>query len=222
MVGSKTSNTGLSDILLARLTEGLDSTAQMTQALLQDLRESEADFAAVKTELNLLKENVKGLSEVLRDGGASAIVTRVALIEQNIDTIKKWMDNHVDVHQRAKKDFSDILSQIFDIEKRLSSVEKIILEMQLKDEEQEKQKRDSITREIDINHEKRKADEKVRAERQSTIVKIVGAVVIGIIGLLGGYVMKSCSPENEAARPQSTQIHPITSSGIPSPELRNP
>jgi proteic killer suppression protein len=89
-----------SEILLARLAEGLDSTAKMTQALLSDLRESEADFAAMKTELNILKENVKGLAELVRDGGTSSILTKVALIEQSIDTIKKWMDNHVDVHGR--------------------------------------------------------------------------------------------------------------------------
>jgi DNA repair exonuclease SbcCD ATPase subunit len=215
--------TNTSEILLARLAEGLDSTAKMTQTLLSDLRESEADFAAMRAELNILKENVKGLSELVRDGGTSSILTRVALIEQNIDNIKKWMDNHVDVHQRMKKDFSEVREQLVEIERRLSTVEETIREIEEEAQERAREQRDSIVREMDLAAEKQKADEmvraqtqsakaKVRAERQSAIVKIIATVVIGLIGLAGGYLMKSCTGNDPGAEP--TRFAP-TSSGSP-------
>lgn len=192
-----------SEILLARLAEGLDSTAKMTHALLSDLRESEADFAAMKTELNILKENVRGLSEVIRDGGTSSIMTRVALIEQNIDNIKKWMDNHVDVHQRFRKEINEFKSSISDIEKRLVGVELILKELEDEAKSQVRARQDSINREMDFVHEKKKNDDKIRAERQSAIVKIVAAIVIGVFGLGSGYFAKSCSVKTYEETPQS-------------------
>lgn len=200
-----------SDILLARLAEGLDSTAKMTQALLSDLRESEADFAAMKTELNILKENVRGLSELIRDGGASAILTRVALIEQNIENIKAWMDNHVDVHHRLKKDFSEIRDQITRMEARLASVESAIREMEEAEREKEKAKRVSIDREMDLVHEQKKNDDKIRAERQSAFVKVIAAIVIGIFGLVGGYLANSCTEAAGKVSP-NTGISPSVTS----------
>jgi transcription elongation GreA/GreB family factor len=187
------SEVNTSEILLARLADGLDSTAKMTQALLSDLRESEADFAAMKTELNILKENVRGLSELLRDGGTSAIMTRVALIEQSIENIKAWMDNHVDVHHRLKKDFSEIRDQMTRIEARLVTVENTLREMEAEEKEKERAKRVSIDREMDLVHEQKKNDDKIRAERHSAFVKVVTAVLIGIFGLVSGYLANSCT-----------------------------
>lgn len=196
-----------SDILLARLADGLDSTAKMTQALLSDLRESEADFAAIKTEVNIIKENVKGLSELVRDGGTSAILTRVALVEQSIKNIQHWLDNHVDVHQRMKKDFSEIRNQLSEIERRLGAVENTIRQLQDNDKERERARRVSIDRELDFAHEQKKNDDKIRIERQSAFVKIVAAIVIGILGLVGGYLANSCT---EAAGRPSTEAPAIT------------
>lgn len=206
-----------SDILLARLAEGLDSTAKMTQALLSDLRESEADFASMKTELSFLKENVKGLSELVRDGGTSSILTRVALIEQNIDNIKKWMDNHVDVHQRVKKEFTNIKAQISELEKRLSSIEGLVNEIEKDNEEQERVSRINMDREIELAHERKKTDEKVRAERQEAIVKIVAAIVIGAVGLIGGYLANSCTATAKTARDNAGVSAPITSGSAQTP-----
>lgn len=203
--------TNTSEILLARLAEGLDSTAKMTQALLSDLRESEADFAAMKTELNILKENVRGLSELIRDGGTSAILTRVALIEQNIENIKAWMDNHVDVHHRLKKDFSEIRDQITRIEARLASVESALREMEEAEREKERAKRVSIDREMDLVHEQKKNDDKIRAERQSAFVKVVAAIVIGIFGLVGGYLANSCTEAAGKVGPNTGTPTSITS-----------
>lgn len=210
-----------SEILLARLAEGLDSTAKMTQALLSDLRESEADFAAMKTELNFLHENVRGLSDLIRDGGTSSLLTRVALIEQNIDNIKKWMDNHVDVHQRSKREINDIKKKISEIEYRLSAIETTLREIDEEHEEQNRVSRVAIEREQDFAHEKKKIDEKVKAEKHSAFIKVIAAICIGIIGLMGGYLAKACTEAAGKANPDAgiqTIITPVPLSSVAPPQ----
>lgn len=178
--------------------------------------------------MNILKENVRGLSELVRDGGTSSILTRVALIEQNIENIKKWMDNHVDVHQRMKKDFSEVRDQISEIERRLANVEQTLQEIEEEAHEKERERRDSVAREMDLAFEKQKADEivraekqsakaKVRAERQSAIVKIIATVVIGIVGLAGGYLMKSCTEDDPDAEPTRIVTPSLASSASSGP-----
>jgi chromosome segregation ATPase len=205
-----------SEILLARLAEGLDSTAKMTQALLSDLREGEADFAAMKTELNILKDNVKGLAELVRDGGASSILTKVALIEQNIDNIKKWIDCQANVQVQKKKDFDDVQNQLADIEYRLGVVELTLKQIKDNAAELEREKRASIDREADLENEKRKNDDKIRAEKQSAFVKVMAAIMIGVVGLVGGYLANSCTIQptklNSTETQQNTSIASITSS----------
>ena len=165
---------------------------------------------------------------MVRDGGTSSILTRVALIEQNIENIKKWMDNHVDVHQRMKKDFSEVREHLLAIERRLASVEKTLHDIEEEAQEKEREQRDSIVREMDLAAERKKADEmvraqtqsaqaKVRAERQSAIVKIIATVVIGVLGLIGGYLMKSCTGTEIDPGTGQMRIVPAqpTSSGSP-------
>lgn len=199
--------TNSNDILLARLAESLDSTAKMTQALLSDLRESEADFAAIKTELNILKENVTGLSKLIKDGnGTSSILTRTALIEQNIENIKKWIDNHIDVHQREKETISSIKQQLHEIDRRLSFVEEVIEDIKGQAEETGRITLASMNREIDFVHEQKKSKEKVTAERQAALIKILSAVLIGIIGLSGGYIANSCAESKNTPSTGAVEI----------------
>lgn len=205
-----------SDILLARLAESLDSTAKMTQSLLSDLRESESDFAAMKTELSILKENVKGLAELVRDGGTSSILTKVALIEQSIDNIKTWMNNHVDVHGRLKNDFIDIKNQLSEIERRLGTVELALQQIERDTKEKEREYKASIDREADFAYEQKKNDDKVRAEKQSAFVKIIAAALIGIIGLIGGYLANSCSAQLSKMNTAGTHLPSQVTSSAPS------
>ena len=180
-------DTSSSELLLNRLSEGLDGTTKMVQSLLSDLKDSEIDFASMKTELNILKDNVKGLSEVIRDGGTGSILTRCALIEQNVDNIKKWMDNHVDIHQRVKRDFTEFRNQLQDIEHRLAHLEEIAKADEEAEKEAEKEKKANEDREKDLEHEHKKNEEKIKAERTSALVKIISTILIGIMGLVGGY-----------------------------------
>lgn len=182
------------DILLARLAEGLDSTAKMTQALLSDLRESESDFAAVKAELNILKDNVKSLTRLIQEGdGTSSILTRVALIEQNIENIKKWMDSNVSINQNIKDNISNVRSELSEIERRLSNIESVVQQFVTDKSEEDKNKRATINRELELEHERKKTNTQIQAERKSAMIKIISAVLIGLCGIVGGYLTSQCS-----------------------------
>lgn len=186
-------NTTASDFVLERLAENLDSTSKLTTALLTEIRESEADFASIKTELGILRENVKGLSAIIRDGnGATSLLTKIALMEQKFETIDKWISNHVDVHQRSKKELNNQKETSDEINKRLSDVEKSWyaykdkLDRKIADEE-EKQ-RLSYHRAEDLAKEKEKQAIIVKAERQSATIKALVALALGLIGVIGAWI----------------------------------
>lgn len=184
--------TDTSEILLARLADDLDSTAKMTQELLSDLREGEVDFAVMKTELNILKDNVQKLSSLIKEGdGTISIITKVAIIEQDIKNINKWIDNHIDIHQNLNNEISDIITCTNEFEKRL-----IILEQSIKSIIQDiecsyREKMESINKELDIAHENTKVEKKLKAEKISAAIKIISAILIVIVSMVSGYCTKS-------------------------------
>lgn len=165
--------------MFEKLAEGLDSTSRLTTALLTEIRDSEADFAAIKTELAILRENVKGLSLIIREGdGATSLITKIALIEQKLDTIDKWLDNHVDVHQRAKTEVATLKRHVEELTSRLTALEKEMKEVLQRFEREEEQERVSIVRAQELQFEQTKSSVKVREERQKAIIKFLVALVL--------------------------------------------
>jgi myosin heavy subunit len=186
----------------------------MTHALLTELKESEADFAAVKTELSILRENVKGLSEIIREGnGASSILTRLALAEQRIISIDKWMENHIDVHQRSKTELGTVKEEVNDINHKLKSIHRDVYVIKNDIDESEKQKKENINRELEIQHHKNKNAQKVKTERQSAIIKVTIAIVLTIISTVSGYLANSCQELHTYAPGTS----PSTSQSVKAP-----
>jgi chromosome segregation ATPase len=174
--------------MFEKLAEGLDSTSKLTTALLTEIRDSEADFAAIKTELAILRENVKGLSSIIREGdGATSLITKIALIEQKLDTIDKWLDNHVDVHQRAKTEVATLKRHVEELTIRLTALEKELYEIVGKLERDEENERVSIVREQELAFEQKKSSVKVREERQKAIIRFLVALVLASISF-GIYV----------------------------------
>lgn len=168
--------------MFEKLAEGLDSTSKLTTALLTEIRESEADFAAIKTELAILRENVKGLSFIIREGdGATSLITKIALIEQKLDTIDKWLDNHVDVHQRAKTEIATLKGHVEDLTSRLTALEKELQEVVQKLEREEEDERISIVRQQELVFEEKKSSVKVQEERQKAVIKFLVALVLAVI-----------------------------------------
>jgi chromosome segregation ATPase len=188
------------DLILEKLADGLDSTASLTKALLSEIRDSEADFATIKTELSILRENVKGLSDIICDGkGSKSIITSVALIEQNIQNINKWLESHITIHQTIKSDYDQLQLDLNDIQNKLDNIEKLIDGILTRKTEEEKKVTLNIEREIELQHEDKKTKIAAKGERQATITKIIGVVLIAIISALSGWIVNNI---NQPSQPQ--------------------
>jgi septal ring factor EnvC (AmiA/AmiB activator) len=186
--------------MLDRLAEGLDGTAKLTHALLSQLRESEADFATIKTELSVLQETVKSLSMIVREGnGAMSLITKIALIEQKNVTTDNWLENHLDVHHHIKGDLTALDKAIENLESKLSKLEAVVYtysrkideaERVIKFKEQEEREaiRRSISREDELQFEKKKSEQKIAEEWNGFYVKIVTAVLLAILASTGTWI----------------------------------
>jgi len=174
------------DVIFERLAEGLDSTSKLTHALLTEIRESEADFSAIKTEMAILKENVKSLSVIVREGnGAASLLTQIALLEQKVENIDKWIESHMAVHQRSKDSLEDVKERMAGLTTRLSNLEKEVHELVEYIEEGRRSEiedmRIDLQQKKDLEHQKEKSAEKVKEERQAAIIKFLVALIIAII-----------------------------------------
>lgn len=71
----------------------LEATTELVQQLLRDIRDGEVDFAAIKTELRILVDNVKELSTLIKENesGISSLETKVALLEKAVAELEEWM-----------------------------------------------------------------------------------------------------------------------------------
>ncbi len=80
--------------LLEEFIKDLEATTLQVQSLLKDIRESEVEFATVKTELRIFIQHVKELSSIIREGdNGNSLLTRIALIEKSILEIELCIRN---------------------------------------------------------------------------------------------------------------------------------
>lgn len=81
----------------------IENISDQVSDLLKEVREGEIDFAAIKTELKILCNDVKNLSSIIRDGNnGQSLLTRVALLEQQLENIEKE-NNKLDENKRAQQ-----------------------------------------------------------------------------------------------------------------------
>ena len=93
MITSQGRKSKAEQFLIEEFIKDLELTALQVQKLLEEIRDSKIDFAAIKTELKFLLDNVKELSIIIRDGGGSgSVLTRLALIERSIEDIKDYIE----------------------------------------------------------------------------------------------------------------------------------
>ena len=150
----------------------------MAQTLLEELRESKTDFAAIRTELDFLSENVKSISKILREGnGDLSVLTKLALLNQKIDDINKWKDAH---DEKAEN-----------LEKKLLLIDKDVTEHKQKQLLEEKTVIDSLQKEAELAHEQKLSKTKLGEERQKAILKIAVAVTIAVLTFLAGWFTKT-------------------------------
>lgn len=96
--------------LIEKFIKDLEATSDQVQRLLDTVRASELDFAAIKTELRILCENVKDISFLLRGGdGSVSIVTRFALLEQKVKDFEKDIDKKEETSKFTQKSLSEIV-----------------------------------------------------------------------------------------------------------------
>lgn len=169
---------------LEKLAHGLESTSRLAQALLHEIKESEADFAAVKTELAILRDNVKSLSKIVREGnGEMSMLTKIALMDQEIRNLIRSIDGQKGIHESLSRDIISIQRSVEDINKRLSLLEN-------ETSSHKKLQMDSIQRDLDLAHQKNKSEEKLKEEKVKFWTRIIGALVIAAISALITYVLK--------------------------------
>jgi chromosome segregation ATPase len=186
---SKTVN----DILLERLAEGLDSTSRMTQSLINELKESESDFAAVKTELGILRDNVKSLNNIVREGnGTASILTKIALIERQLQEIEKWTSEHSGTHQKTKNDISHLREKLIEVDRKIDYLTKDVESIFYKIDEEERKRRESVNREEELAHTAKKSKIELLKEREQAVIKFGLAFLLTILALVSGYLAKSC------------------------------
>ena len=83
--------------IIEEFIKDLEATSEQVQKLLDTVRSSELDFAAIKTELRILCENVKDISYLLRDGdGGVSLITKIALLEQKVKELEKDIEKDQD------------------------------------------------------------------------------------------------------------------------------
>lgn len=85
----------------------LETTTHLVQRLSDDIRESEVDFASIKTELRILISDVKELASFLRDNetSISELKLKIALLEKSVEDLEQWI---------SEKKKSDDASKIAD------------------------------------------------------------------------------------------------------------
>ena len=179
------------DIMFQKLSESLESTSKLTQLLLSEIRESEGEFAVVKTELSILRDNFKELSSIIREGnGAVSVITRIALIEQKLETINKWIDSHADFHLRTKEEYAKLVRVVESLEDRVSDLEKHVDKVEDEKKKADEEERASIHKQKELDHMAKLNSEKSKALSAETYQKIGVAVATALFTLLTAYLAK--------------------------------
>jgi hypothetical protein len=78
--------------LIQQLSVGIQSTSALIQGLLREIRENSLTLASFEGELSGLQRTVVSLNRVLQEGdGRESILTRVALLEKEVEAMAKGM-----------------------------------------------------------------------------------------------------------------------------------
>lgn len=70
----------------------IESAVAQVNSLVETVRKGDIEFASLRTELRILYENVRDITALLRGAdGKASILTRLALLEQQITNLQKDM-----------------------------------------------------------------------------------------------------------------------------------
>ena len=138
---------------------------QILQNLLKELKTSQADSAKIKSELNSLHENVKGLSKVIRDGnGDMSILTKLALLDQKITTIEKWAEDEQDARVKIGDELKSLQNEFDDLKSKMLLMDKDVQEHNEILEQQQRVTMDSVNNELELEHQEKLSKTKKRSQ----------------------------------------------------------
>lgn len=161
------------DNVIDELSRRLEETARLTKTLLSEIKDSEADFFIVKTELLTLKGNLEALIKLVKNSDNISIATKLAVLEEKVTSINNWIETHNELH-------TDINDEIDDINKKL-----IVIDIEIA-EYKEKTKNEKAL-DTTIKQEQEKA--KIQKTNESWKIKwqFVISVIMAIITFILGY-----------------------------------
>ena len=163
----------------------------LSQELSEEIRETQSDFAAVKMELSILHENVKSLSRIVREGeGDTSIITRLALLNQKIEDIIKWRENHYETHQRIKTEISEAEIEHDKLERRVLIVEKDVAINKDKIFNEERIAKKNTEKQLELAHVNELSKNKITEERQKFLIKLLAAFFVACLTFIAGYFSK--------------------------------
>lgn len=176
---------------LEKLAKGLETTSNLAQSLLHEIKESNQDFASIKAELNTLRENVKNLNSIIQDNNSGmSVLTRIILVEKKLDTIDSYIKEHSQNHETLKQEQIETIRFHSELDRRIKDIESAIRNIKKQAEEEHRQKLDSIQKEKDLSFEKQKQKEKIKGARASMFWKIVTVIVVGAVSWAIGFFLK--------------------------------
>lgn len=83
-----------SDLLLEEFTKDVEAIAEQVTLLVKDIQESKLHFNNISSELNHLIQNVKDISNIIRndDSHKGSLLTRMALLEKSLEEVKVYIE----------------------------------------------------------------------------------------------------------------------------------
>ena len=93
----------IDSVLIEQFNRELSETTEVIEKLLDQVQEGQVEFAAVKTELRILCEEVRRLSSIIRGDNGISIVTRQALVEQKMEALEQlWQEKRKEEKEERK------------------------------------------------------------------------------------------------------------------------
>ncbi len=162
----------------------LEETAKQVHKLLEDINDSKVDFAEIKTELRILVNDVKHLSGLVRDGDNGAgILTRIALIEKNIDDLKLYVE-------KDATDDVQLVTKIALLEQSLDKMNSLVPVIFKKIEKIETRSQNIDTRLVKLEEEKKAKEDKEKNDNELAVIdqtgkwKLYSVIATGAISLI--------------------------------------
>ena len=104
MASAEDNNNSPSDDERFAMNVDLSDLSQLIESLLREIKDNSVTLATFNAELQNLRETVRGLSGVIKDGnGKESLLTRVSLLENEIESARKLAEKQVDQIEKLKE-----------------------------------------------------------------------------------------------------------------------